>query len=32
VVYYERRKRKDIITAYLTSDLKRIKGEIIWKA
>jgi len=24
--------RKAIITAYFTSDLKRIKGELIWKA
>jgi hypothetical protein len=32
VVYYEKRGRKDIITAYFTSDLKRIRGEIIWKA
>jgi hypothetical protein len=23
---------KAIITAYFTSDLKRIKGELVWKA
>jgi hypothetical protein len=32
VVYLEKNGRKDIITAYFTSDLNRIKGEIIWKA
>ena len=32
VVYREKSGRKDIITAYFTSDLKRVKGEPIWKA
>lgn len=33
VVYRESASgRKAIITAYFTSDLKRIKGEPIWKA
>ncbi len=32
VVYREKAKRKVIITAYFTSDLKRVKGEVIWKA
>lgn len=32
VVYRERGARKDIITAYFTSDPKRIKGDLVWKA
>jgi hypothetical protein len=32
VVYREQNSRKAIITAYFTSDLKRIKGDLIWKA
>ena len=32
VVYSEHKGRKAIITAYFTSDTKRIKGEEIWKA
>ncbi len=32
VVYREERAQKVIITAYFTSDLKRVKGEPIWKA
>jgi hypothetical protein len=32
VVFREERSRKAIITAYFTSDLKRIKGHMIWKA
>ena len=32
VVYREENARKAIITAYFTSDLKRIKGELKWKA
>jgi hypothetical protein len=32
VVYREESLRKAIITAYFTSDLKRIKGELVWKA
>jgi hypothetical protein len=32
VVYREESSRKAIITAYLTSDLKRIKGDLVWKA
>ena len=32
VVYRERRRRKDIITAYFISDLKKVKGEAVWKA
>ncbi len=32
VVYREASGKKDIITAYFTSDLKRVKGEPIWKA
>jgi hypothetical protein len=31
VVYRERKFEKAIITAYFTSDLKRIKGELVWK-
>jgi hypothetical protein len=32
VVYREESGKKAIITAYFTSDLKRVKGEPIWKA
>jgi hypothetical protein len=32
VVYREENSRKAIITAYFTSDLKRIKGNLTWKA
>lgn len=32
VVYLEEDSRKAIITAYFTSDLKRVKGDIIWRA
>jgi uncharacterized protein YuzE len=32
VVFRQEPSRKDIITAYFTSDLKRIKGEVIWRA
>jgi hypothetical protein len=32
VVYREENSRKAIITAYFTSDLKRIKGDLVWKA
>jgi hypothetical protein len=32
VVYREEGARKIIITAYFTSDFKRIKGDMIWKA
>jgi len=32
VVYRDEGSRKIIITAYFTSDLKRIKGDVIWKA
>ena len=32
VVFREESGHKAIITAYFTSDLKRIKGEVIWKA
>jgi hypothetical protein len=32
VVYREENSRKAIITAYFTSDLKRIKGDVAWKA
>jgi hypothetical protein len=31
-VFREESSRKAIITAYFTSDLKRIKGDMIWKA
>ena len=31
-VYREESSRKAIITAYFTSDLKRIKGDIVWRA
>lgn len=32
VVYREERDEKAIITAYFTSDLKRVKGEVEWRA
>jgi hypothetical protein len=32
VVYRQKDANKIIITAYFTSDLKRIKGDVIWKA
>lgn len=32
VVYKERKRKKDIITAYFTSDLRRVRGEIVWRA
>jgi hypothetical protein len=32
VVYRERKRKKDIITAYFTSDLGKIRGEIVWRA
>ncbi len=32
VVYREENSQKIIITAYFTSDLKKVKGERIWKA
>jgi len=32
VVYREENSRKAIITAYFTSDLKGIKGDLVWKA
>ena len=32
VVYREEGQRKVILTAYFTSDLKRVKGEPIWRA
>lgn len=32
VVYREAGNRKNIITAYFTSNLKRVRGEIEWKA
>lgn len=32
VVYSEQKGKKDIITAYFTSDLKKVKGELVWKA
>lgn len=31
VVYRDEGTRKIIITAYFTSDLKKIKGDVIWK-
>ncbi|MDA4123802.1 MAG: hypothetical protein OK456_11540 [Thaumarchaeota archaeon] len=31
VVYRDEPSRKNIITAYFTSDLKRIKGESVWR-
>jgi hypothetical protein len=31
VIYREKGDKKDIITAYFTSDLKRIKGEVEWR-
>jgi hypothetical protein len=32
VVYRDEKSRKAIITAYFTSDLKKIKGDLVWKA
>ena len=32
VVYREEGGRKAIITAYFTSSLKKIKGDVVWKA
>jgi hypothetical protein len=32
VVFREEDSRKAIITAYFTSDLKRVKGDIVWRA
>ncbi len=32
VVYREEKGEKAIITAYFTSNLKKVKGEIAWKA
>ena len=32
VVYREASGRKHIITAYFTSDLKKIKGDVVWRA
>ena len=32
VVYRERKRRKDIITAYFTSEPRRIRGEMVWRA
>ncbi len=32
IVYREGGDKKDIITAYFASDLKRVKGEVEWKA
>ncbi len=32
VVYREEDDEKAIITAYFTSNLKRVKGEVVWKA
>ncbi len=32
VVYVERKGQKSIITAYFTSDLKRVRGEVVWRA
>ena len=32
IVYRERAKQKVIKTAYFTSDLKKTKGEVVWKA
>ena len=31
VVYRELKGEKAIITAYFTSDLKKVKGELVWK-
>ena len=31
VVYRDEVVSKNIITAYFTSDLKRIKGELVWR-
>ncbi len=32
VVFKERGKRKEIITAYFTSNLGKIRGEVVWRA
>ncbi len=32
VVYREGSGRKPIITAYFTSDLTKIRGEVVWRA
>lgn len=32
VIYREKGDRKDIITDYFTSNLKRVKGEVEWRA
>ena len=32
VVFREEGSRKAIITAYFTSDLKKVNGDMIWKA
>ncbi len=32
VAYSERKGQKAIITAYFTSDMKKVKGEVVWKA
>jgi len=32
VIYKERRRKKDIITAYFTSDLRKVRGEVVWRA
>ena len=32
VVYGDKKGEKAIITAYFTSDLKRVKGEVEWRA
>ena len=32
VVFGEEGGKKDIITAYFTSDLKRIRGDVVWRA
>jgi hypothetical protein len=31
-IYREKGVRKDITTAYFTSDLKRVKGDVEWRA
>ena len=32
VVYRDESGRKAIITAYFTSSLKKVKGDVVWKA
>jgi hypothetical protein len=32
VVYHKEKEEKVIITAYFTSDLKKVKGEMVWRA